>query len=211
MEQYGTIKNILIILLFIQIEGFGQSQLGNQVIFSEDLILGVQLPSEGSVRPGSGVVRLIYGNSFSSFTHYQYGTTIRTNYNDVNFISLSPEPQASILNIKRNYCNNCYGNRLEIRDRNDIKSLEFSTGFLHIGEASISISASCLTISNTSIEGETKIIIGTNLVGTFNQFGFQYPQYTMAQRDTLQNLNSGTTIYNITLGKNETWSGSFWQ
>ena len=211
MEQLGINNCTVIILIIFVTKVFGQAPLRNRVILSEKVIFGVQLPEDGSVLPGSGVLRALSDDKFSSFTHYQYGTTIRTNYNDIDFVSLNPSTDAGILNIKRNVCNNCYGNRLEVRDRDDVKSLEFSTSFLHTGETSINISGSILTFENNTYEGEIKIYIGTNLLGTFNQFGLKFPQYTTTQRDMLQNVSPGTTIYNLTTGNNQTWSGMAWQ
>ena len=190
---------------------FGQSPLGNRIIFSDSVIFGIQLPEQGSLRPSSGVVRTLSPEKFSSFTHYQYGTTIRTNFDQLNLISLNPSPHAGILHLKRNLCYNCYGSRMEVRDKDDIKSLELSAAFLHDGASTISGSFSTLFITNNAEMSTIKIMNGSNLIGTFNQFGFQYPQYTSTQRDALLNVEPGTTIYNVNTGSNQVWSGTIWQ
>lgn len=216
MEQHGISYAILIFLLFLSIGIKGQSTLGNRVIFSDNVIFGVQLPEGGSVRPGSGVIRTISGSTFSSFTHYQYGTTIRTNNNSIVFLTLDTFPDSGILQFKRNLTTtNGYGCKLTLRDRDDIGELAFSTGFLHDGNAlltvSINQSNSNLFFINTRETGKITVLIGNNAIGTFNQFGFQFPQYTTIQREAMQNVSPGTTIYNLTTGKNETWSGTAWQ
>lgn len=212
MEQHGIKINLIfyfIILSFVSL--FGQSPLGNRVIFSDSVIFGIQLPEQGSFRPGSGVVRTLSPEKFSSFTHYQYGTTIKTNFDQLNLISLNPSPDAGILHLKRNLCNNCYGSRIEVRDRDDTKSLELSASFLHSGASTISGSYSTLFITNNTEMSTIKIMNGSNLIGTFNQYGFQYPQYTSTQRDALLNVEPGTTIYNVNTGSNQVWSGTVWQ
>lgn len=212
MEQHG-IKMYLILFFFIlHSDGLsGQSSLGNRVIFSDNVLFGVQLLEQGNARPGSGVIRTLSPEKFSSFTHYQYGTMIRTNSDHIDLISLNTSSDAGLFHLKRNLCNNCYGSRLEVRDRDDINSLAFSATFLHDGISTLSGSCNTLLITNNTEISTIKIMNGSNLIGTFNHYGFQYPQYTSSQRDVLLNVEPGTTIYNVNTGSNQVWSGTVWQ
>ena len=211
MDQFGIKSIIVSFFCFVISTLYCQAPLESRIILSDRIIFGTQVEGDGSIRPGTGVVRVLSDDKYSTFTHYQYGTTIRTDENEVEFISLDTSGSAGIVNIKRNNCSICYGSRLHVRDRDDIYGLELSSGFLHNGFSSLHSIANNFTIVNSANQGEARIYVGVKLIGTFNHIGFQYHQYTTSQRDAMNNINPGTTIFNLNIGINQVWDGTNWQ
>ncbi len=197
---------------------YGQALLDKRILFSElnKIETGIQLPGNGGIKPGSGNVRLnMNSQDFSGFTHYQYGTTIRSNVSLVTFGINDQSIGTSTLSLKRNTLNNSnYGTRIQVRDREDIGGVEFNAGFLEFGDAEIKldyfIDGGVLFIENTRPDGLVILRNENRIVGTFNAFGFQYPEYTTFERNNLVNIPIGTTIYNSSSGMNEVWDGASW-
>lgn len=175
-------------------------------ILNDKVSIGIQ--QTGDYKPGAGIVHVEDNEGkYSEFTHYQYGTTIRTNNKIFEFFIGDTPSDFGTLSIRRNAAGNtAYGARLQVRDRDDIGGLELNSALLHTGISSLLVdynyNGGIFEINNSQANGKIKLKCDgvESLIADKTQtlLNGKLGIGTSVPKSQLHILNSGIAINNLT-------------